>query len=172
MLCDGLSIPDTNGAGALARAKAFSIRGAANDDGPVPVAHGMALSLLRRNSGELTSRQLGIFLTVYLDEGRHTVRGLATLFHICKPAVARSLDRLGELGLVRRNVDPRDRRSVLVHRTELGWAFLGELRRSVGRAADDAERSAEAAAAAAARRFAAGGVGHGGVSAPASPRRD
>ncbi len=61
---------------------------------------------------------------------------------------------------------------MLVHRTELGWAFLGELRRSVGRAADDAERSAEAAAAAAARRFAAGGVGHGGVSAPASPRRD
>jgi DNA-binding MarR family transcriptional regulator len=149
--------PTKNGAGALTRAKAFNTPAAANDDGPEPVAHGMALSLLRRRSGELTARQLGIFLTVYLDEGQHTVRGLATLFHICKPAVTRSLDRLGELGLVRRNVDPRDRRSVLVHRTELGWAFLGELRRAVGRAADDAERGAEAAA----RRFAANGRGMG-----------
>jgi DNA-binding MarR family transcriptional regulator len=128
----------------------------------------MALSLLRRQGGELTARQLGIFLTVYLGRRPAHGPGLATLFHICKPAVARSLDRLGELGLVRRNVDPRDRRSVLVHRTELGWAFLAELRRAVGRAADDAERGAEAAA----RRFAAaGGAGRGPDFARAPPAR-
>lgn len=119
--------------------RAFNIRHAANDEDPAPVLQKTALSLVRRDGADLTVRQLGIFLTVYLDEGKHTVRGLAALFSICKPAVTRSLDRLGELGLVRRKVDPRDRRSVLVHRTELGWVFLGELRRAVGRAADEAE---------------------------------
>ena len=61
---------------------------------------------------------------MYLDEGPHTVRRLAALFGICKSAVTRALDRLGGLGLARRQVDPRDRCSVLVHRTEFGWAFL------------------------------------------------
>lgn len=129
----------------MAQAKAFRIQRAANDDGPWDGGPGpasesrVALSLLRRDGPDLTSRQLGVFLAVYLDEGQHTVRGLATLFHICKPAVRRALDRLGELDLARRALDPRDRRNVLVHRTDLGWAFLRELRRSVGRAADDAE---------------------------------
>lgn len=137
----------------MARAKAFRIRRAANDDGPRhddpgPASHKVALSLLRREGPDLSSRQLGVFLAIYLDEGQHTVRGLATLFHVCKPAIRRALDRLGELDLARRALDPRDRRNVLVHRTDLGWAFLHELRRAVGRAADDAE-SAEASRAAA-----------------------
>jgi DNA-binding MarR family transcriptional regulator len=38
------------------------------------------------------------------------------------------LDRLGELDLARRKVDPMDRRSVLVQRTLKGTAFLRDLR--------------------------------------------
>ena len=124
------------------QSQAFKIHHAANDEDLTPLLHRTTLSLVRREGADLTARQLGVFLTVYLDDGPHTVRGLATLFNICKPAVTRALDRLGELDLARRKVDPRDRRSVLVHRTELGWAFLGELRRAVGQAADDAQWAA------------------------------
>ena len=43
-------------------------------------------------------------------------------------AITRALDRLGELDLARRKVDPMDRRSVLVQRTLKGTAFLRDLR--------------------------------------------
>ena len=121
------------------QAQASNTRHAANDEDPTPLLHKTMLSLVRKEGTDLSARQLGIFLSVYLDEGPHTVRGLATLFNICKPAVTRALDRLGELDLARRKVDPRDRRSVLVHRTDLGWAFLGELRQAMRQAAADAE---------------------------------
>ena len=45
-----------------------------------------------------------------------------------KPAITRALDRLSELDLARRKVDPADRRSVLVQRTLKGAAFLRDLR--------------------------------------------
>ena len=63
-------------------------------------------------------------LSVYLGEGPHTVRGLAQALHISKPAVSRALDRLGELGYVRRERDELDRRNVLVQRTATGGGFL------------------------------------------------
>lgn len=112
---------------------------AANDEDLTPVLHKTMLSLVKREGADLTARQLGILLTVYLEKGPHTVRGLAMLFGICKPAVTRSLDRLGEMGLALRKVDPRDRRSVLVHRTDLGRAFISELRREMATAMEDAE---------------------------------
>lgn len=119
-------------------AATFQVRPAANDEDLTPVLHKTMLSLVRREGADLTARQLGVFLTVYLDDGPHTVRGLATLFNICKPAVTRALDRLAELDLARRKVDPNDRRSVLVQPTNTGWAFLAELRRSMGEAAAEA----------------------------------
>jgi DNA-binding MarR family transcriptional regulator len=119
--------------------KTFQAQDAANDEDMAPVLHRTMLSLVKRDGADLTARQLGVFLAVYLDDVPHTVRGLAAQFSICKPAVTRALDKLGELDLARRKVDPRDRRSVLVQRTALGWAFLGELRRAMGQqdAADD-----------------------------------
>jgi DNA-binding MarR family transcriptional regulator len=44
------------------------------------------------------------------------------------------LDRLGELSLVRRKVDPMDRRSVLVQPTQAGEVFLAELRHVIAAA--------------------------------------
>jgi len=86
------------------------------------------VALVRREGTDLSARQLGVFLTCYLREGPHTVRGLAAELNVSKPAITRALDRLGELELARRKIDPLDRRSVLVQRTLKGAAFLRDLR--------------------------------------------
>ena len=99
------------------------------------------LALVRRNEADLTSRQFGVFLTVYLTAGPHTVRGLAAELNVSKPAITRALDRLGELSLARRKVDPMDRRSVLVQQTQQGSAFLAYLRQVMS-VADTEHRTA------------------------------
>lgn len=77
---------------------------------------------------DLTQRQLAVLLSVHLDPGPHTVRGLAETLGLPKPTITRALDRLGDLRLARRTADPRDRRSVLVVPTEAGGAHLAALR--------------------------------------------
>jgi DNA-binding MarR family transcriptional regulator len=69
---------------------------------------------------------MAILLTVYLTPPPHTVRGLAEILNISKPAVTRALDRLGMLGLARRKRDDADKRNVLVQRTVKGSVFLTE----------------------------------------------
>ena len=96
------------------------------------------VALVRRDGPDLSARQLGVFLTVYLTEGPHTVRGLAAELNVSKPAITRALDRLGELDLARRKVDPADRRSVIVQQTTKGSAFLRELRKIMGEASSGA----------------------------------
>ena len=97
-------------------------------DAQVGLLRDTVVALVRRDGADLSARQLGVFLTCYLNEGGHTVRGLAAELEVSKPAITRALDRLGELDLARRKVDPLDRRSVLVQRTPKGSAFLRELR--------------------------------------------
>lgn len=82
---------------------------------------------VRRVGTDLSARQLAILLQVYLTPPPHTVRGLAALLGISKPAVTRALDRLGRDGLARRKPDEADRRSILVQRTVKGSVFLSEL---------------------------------------------
>jgi DNA-binding MarR family transcriptional regulator len=86
------------------------------------------VELVRRDGPDLSARQLGVFLTCYLETEAQTVRGLAVHLHVSKPAITRALDRLAEFDLVRRKTDPLDRRSVLVQRTATGMALLRELR--------------------------------------------
>ena len=86
------------------------------------------VGLVRRDGADLSARQLSVLLICFLEEGPHTVRGLAERLQVAKPAITRALDRLGELDLARRKVDPMDRRSVLVQRTVKGQAFLRDLR--------------------------------------------
>lgn len=97
-------------------------------DNLVSILRDTTVALVRRDGPDLSARQLGVFLTCYLQEGAHTVRGLAAELNVSKPAITRALDRLGELDLARRKVDPMDRRSVLVQRTLKGTAFLRDLR--------------------------------------------
>ena len=120
----------------------------------VGILRDTVVALVRRDGPDLSARQLGVFLTCYLQEGAHTVRGLAADLNVSKPAITRALDRLGELDLARRKIDPMDRRSVLVQRTLKGAAFLRDLRaimteasspRKAGGVAAEAQRKAASA---------------------------
>jgi len=110
----------------------------------VGVLRDTIVALVRRDGPDLSARQLGVFLTCYLQDGAHTVRGLAADLNVSKPAITRALDRLGELDLARRKVDPMDRRSVLVQRTIKGQAFLRDLRSIMGEAMVATKRPAAA----------------------------
>jgi DNA-binding MarR family transcriptional regulator len=101
------------------------------------------VGMVRLDDADLTLRQLGVFLRCYLDEGNHTVRGLAAHLSVAKPAITRALDRLEQSDLARRAVDPRDRRSVLVGRTVKGAALLRELRRMTQEACRDGSPRSE-----------------------------
>ena len=81
---------------------------------------------VRRDAPDLSARQMAVLLTVYMTEQPHTVRGLAEILNVSKPAITRAIDRLGEFGLARRKADPRDRRSVIVQRTVKGSVYLAE----------------------------------------------
>ncbi|MDE2200336.1 MAG: MarR family transcriptional regulator [Rhodospirillales bacterium] len=108
----------------------------------VGILRDTVVALVRRDGPDLSARQLGVFLTCYLQDGAHTVRGLAAELNVSKPAITRALDRLGELDLARRKIDPMDRRSVLVQRTLKGTAFLRDLRGIMAEAAAGAKKAA------------------------------
>ena len=80
----------------------------------------------RADAPDLSARQMTLLLTVYLTPRPHTVRGMATLMNVSKPAITRDVNRLVELQLVQRNTDENDRRSVLIQRTVSGPVFLRE----------------------------------------------
>ncbi len=90
-----------------------------------------------RNDGpDLSMRQWAILLTVYLNPGRHTVRGLARDLNVPKPAISRALDALSILGFVRRVRDPEDKRIVLVQKTEQGSLYVDQFARLVEERSD------------------------------------
>ncbi|MFQ5619018.1 MAG: MarR family transcriptional regulator [Rhodospirillales bacterium] len=107
-----------------------------------------ALDLWRRavvatvagDAPDLSGRQMAVLLTVYLTAPPHTVRGLAQVLKVSKPAITRALDRLGGLDLVRRRTDEADRRSVLVQRTVRGSVFLREFGETLTAAARAVDR--------------------------------
>jgi DNA-binding MarR family transcriptional regulator len=74
---------------------------------------------------------MSLLLTIYLVSDQNTVRVLAEILGISKPAVTRAVDALSGLGFLRRAPDPRDKRSVLVQRTVKGLVFLREFAESV-----------------------------------------
>ena len=113
----------------------------------VEILRDTIVAMVRRDGPDLSARQLGVFLTTYLAEGPHTVRGLAAMLNVSKPAITRALDRLGELDLTRRKTDPQDRRSVLVQRTTKGSSLLRELSSIMGEASQDLRHPLPAAAA-------------------------
>ena len=112
----------------------------------VPMADNALLYLLRetilaeiRIGEDLTLRQLSVLLKVYLDDEPQTVRGLAKCLQVGTPPITRALDRLGEMGLVRRKMDPLDRRSVIAQRTPKGAAMMPRLKARMTAAAAAAE---------------------------------
>ena len=101
----------------------------------VHAIRGIVVELVRRRGESLTSHQLGVFLTCYLDDADHTVRGLAERLNVSKSVITRALDRLGELRLAARKPDPNDARSIFVARTPEGLAMIDDLRQIAGRQA-------------------------------------
>ena len=116
---------------------------ASGNDHLIGVLRDTIVGLVRRDGVDLSSRQLGVFLTCYLRDGGHTVRGLAAELNVSKPAITRALDRLGELDLARRKVDPLDRRSVLVQRTPKGTAFLRDVNKIIGESVNPKKSAAK-----------------------------
>jgi len=99
---------------------------------------GAIVESVRRDAPDLSARQMALLLTVYLIPPPHTVRGLAVVLNVSKPAITRALDRLTEFGLIKRKVDDQDRRSVLIQRTVKGSVFLREFGDIIVSAATDA----------------------------------
>jgi DNA-binding MarR family transcriptional regulator len=116
------------------------------NDGLAGILRTSIVELVRRDGPDLSARQLGVFMTCYLETEAQTVRGLAAELCVSKPAITRALDRLSEFDLVRRKTDPLDRRSVLVQRTATGMAFLRELRKILSDAASVSRISVESMA--------------------------
>jgi DNA-binding MarR family transcriptional regulator len=94
----------------------------------VGILREVIVALVRKDGPALSTHQLGVFLTCYLKDGDHTVRGLAAELNVSKSVITRALDKLGELDLAQRRPDPSDRRSVLVERTGAGRALIEELK--------------------------------------------
>ena len=86
---------------------------------------------VRADGPDLSMRQWSILLTVYLNPGPHTVRGLARELNVPKPAISRALDALSILGFIRRVRDEADKRIVLVKKTTEGAIYLDEFARLV-----------------------------------------
>ena len=102
--------------------------------------HQTIVALIRRDGPDLSARQMGVFLTSYLEDEAQTVRGLAANLNVSKPAITRALDRLSEFDLVRRKTDPLDRRSVLVQRTMAGVGFMRDLKKILAISEKEAQR--------------------------------
>ena len=84
-------------------------------------------------------RQASILLTVYLDPPPHTVRALANHLGVTKPVITRALDTMGQMKLVSRRRDERDKRNVLIQRTVEGSEYLERFARLLAKQAADAK---------------------------------
>jgi len=82
--------------------------------------HAVNVDLVRSGEPNLSSRQVAILLTIYLELPPHTVRGLARKLGVTKAVITRALDTLGKLELVARRRDENDRRNVVIQRTVRG----------------------------------------------------
>ena len=87
----------------------------------------VTLDLVRDGEPDLSARQMAILLTIYLEPPPHTVRGLARLLGVTKPAITRALDTMGKMALVSRRRDEVDRRNVIVQRTVKGALYVERL---------------------------------------------
>ena len=79
---------------------------------------------LRELPYDLSQRQIGVLLTVYMAPPPHTIRSLSDVLQVSKPAICRAVDTLSTLDLVRRKKDETDRRNVFLQRTINGSVFL------------------------------------------------
>jgi DNA-binding MarR family transcriptional regulator len=104
----------------------WSITNMARDLKPLELWCRALSEWVRRDVPDLSARQFAVMLNVYLTPPPHTVRGLASKLNVSKPAITRALDRLSQLGFLKRKRDEEDRRNVLVQRTVKGSVYLSD----------------------------------------------
>lgn len=92
--------------------------------------HGITGIVESPDHPDLSLRQLAVLGAVATGKS-NTVRGLAGHLNVQKPVITRAVDRLEDLGLMRRATDPADRRSVVLSLTSKGGNFLLDLRGSL-----------------------------------------
>ena len=88
--------------------------------------HRVTLQMVRSDAPDLSARQLAMLMSIYLEDGPHTVRSLAKHLDVTKAAISRATDSLCKLGYIERKPDHRDKRSVILARTSTGIHFLSE----------------------------------------------
>ena len=88
--------------------------------------HRVTLATVRSDAPDLSARQLAMLMSIYLEDGLHTVRSLAKHLDVTKAAISRATDSLCKLGYIERKPDYRDKRSVVLARTSAGIHFLSE----------------------------------------------
>ncbi|WP_313616051.1 MarR family winged helix-turn-helix transcriptional regulator [Agrobacterium sp.] len=86
--------------------------------------HRVTLKQVETEARDLSLRQMAVLLHVYLVPPPHTVRGLASVLGVTKPVITRALDTMGDMGLIDRVRDDKDRRNVVIKRTVAGALFL------------------------------------------------
>lgn len=93
--------------------------------------HRVTLESVASDGPDLSTRQLALLTTVYLEPGPHTVRSLADRLCVTKAVISRALDTLAGYSFVQRRPDPRDKRSVVIVRTAAGSTFLTRFAESI-----------------------------------------
>lgn len=84
-----------------------------------------ALKPFVKNHDSFTGRHVAILAALQgTSQETRTVRGIAKLFQMPKPAVTRAADGLDRAGLISRKADPKDRRSVILSLTRAGEILL------------------------------------------------
>ena len=94
--------------------------------------HNLSLAQVHGNEVDLSTRQVSILLTIYMEAPPHTIRELAKKLKVSKPVITRALDSMGKLDLVTRRRDAADKRNVLVQRTVKGALYLDRLADLIG----------------------------------------
>lgn len=86
--------------------------------------HRVTLETVIAQGPDLSTRQLAILMSVYLESTSHTVKSLSEKLNVTKAVITRALDTLSKHGFVARAPDPSDKRSIIVTRTSGGILFL------------------------------------------------
>lgn len=86
--------------------------------------HNVTLQTVQQSGPDLTTRQLALLMSVYLETGPHTVRSLAAQLSVTKAVISRAVDRLCKYEFIERAADPNDGRSILLKRTSAGIHYL------------------------------------------------
>lgn len=102
--------------------------------------HRVTVRSMKELQQDLSARQVGILLHIYLHNRQHTIKSISEQLNISKAAVCRAVDALSALNLLKRKKDEQDRRNVFIQRTIQGSVFLSDFADVIAQEMEWAER--------------------------------